>query len=103
MLAVVAVDSPTRPQFPELLGEGLEPHKVRTLWLPLWAADGDRRVDISETIDLKVKAVRTHRSQMENMGEFDIDAKLREYATRVGAHGGLQYAEAFRTFKLGWE
>jgi LmbE family N-acetylglucosaminyl deacetylase len=60
-------------------------------------------VDISETIDLKVKAVRTHRSQMENMGEFDIDAKLREYATRVGAHGGLQYAEAFRTFKLGWE
>jgi LmbE family N-acetylglucosaminyl deacetylase len=103
MLAVVAVDSPTRPQFPELLGEGLEPHKVRTLWLPLWAADGDTRVDISETIDLKVKAVRTHRSQMENMGEFDIDAKLREYATRVGAHGGLQYAEAFRTFKLGWE
>ena len=60
-------------------------------------------MDISETIDLKVKAVRTHRSQMENMGEFDVDSKLREYAARVGSHEGLQYAEAFRTFKLGWE
>lgn len=103
MLAVVAVDSPTRPQFPELLDEGLEPHKVPALWLPLWGADGDIRVDISETIDLKVKALRNHRSQIENMGDFDVDAKMREYAARVGAHGGLEYAEAFRTFKLGWD
>jgi LmbE family N-acetylglucosaminyl deacetylase len=103
MLAVVACDSPTRPQFPELLGEGLEPHKVPVLWLTLWEADADTRVDIADTIDLKVKALRSHRSQVENMGEFDVDAKLRDYAARVGAHEGLEYAEAFRTFKLGWD
>jgi LmbE family N-acetylglucosaminyl deacetylase len=103
ILAVVAVDAPTRPQFPELLGEGLEHHKVPALWLPLWEADGDTRVDISETIDLKVKALRTHRSQIENMGDFDVDAKMREWASRVGARAGLEYAESFRTFRLGWE
>jgi LmbE family N-acetylglucosaminyl deacetylase len=103
MLAVVACDAPTRPQFPELLAEGLEPHKVPALWHPLWEADGDTRVDISDTIDLKVKALRSHRSQVENMGDFDVDAKLREYAARAGAHGGGEYAEAFRTFRLGWE
>jgi LmbE family N-acetylglucosaminyl deacetylase len=103
MLAVVACDAPTRPQFPELLAEGLEPHKIPALWQPLWEADGDTRVDISDTIDLKVKALRSHRSQMENMGDFDVDAKLRDYAAKVGAHTGVEYAEAFRTFRLGWD
>jgi hypothetical protein len=37
------------------------------------------------------------------MGDFDVDAKMREYGARVGARGGLEYAEAFRTFKLGWD
>lgn len=99
VLAVVACDAPTRPQFPELLEEGLEPHEVPALWLSTSSREADTHVDIGETMDLKVKALQAHESQMENMG-FDADARLREYASRVGKHAGLAHAEAFRTFRL---
>jgi LmbE family N-acetylglucosaminyl deacetylase len=102
MLAVVAVDSPTRPQFPELLDEGLEPHKVTRLWLPTF--DGaDTFVDISDTIDLKIEALHRHKSQMENMGMGDVDQRIREWAADVGKKHEVKYAEAFRTFELDGE
>jgi LmbE family N-acetylglucosaminyl deacetylase len=102
VLAVVACDAPTRPQFPELLDEGLEPHKVTRLWLPTF--DGaDSFVDISDTIDLKIEALHRHRSQMENMGMEDVDQRIREWAADVGKKHEVKYAEAFRTFELDGE
>jgi LmbE family N-acetylglucosaminyl deacetylase len=100
VLAVVACDAPTRPQFPELLDEGLEPFEVPELWLATGSRDGDRLVDIGETIDLKVKALKAHDSQIENMGEADIDARMREWGGRVARDADMEYAEAFRTFEL---
>ena len=102
VLAVVACDAPTRPQFPELLEEGLEPHKVTRLWLPTF--DGaDTYVDISDTIDLKIEALHRHKSQMENMGMDDVDQRIREWAADVGKKHEVKYAEAFRTFELDGE
>jgi len=100
VLAVVACDAPTRPQFPELLGEGFEPFTVRALWLATEHREADTKIDISETIDRKVKALRAHRSQIENMGDFDVDARLREWASQVAGDGEMEYAEAFRAFAL---
>ena len=100
VLAVVACDAPTRPQFPELLDEGLEPFEVPALWLATGGRKGDRRVDIGETIDVKVKALKAHASQMENMGETDVDARIREWAAEVAEDAEMEYAEAFRTFEL---
>ena len=47
LLALTAVmpDAPTRPMFPELLDEGLEPFEVPNLWLA--TADADTFIDIS--------------------------------------------------------
>jgi LmbE family N-acetylglucosaminyl deacetylase len=102
VLAVVACDAPTRPQFPELIDEGLEPHKVTRLWLPTF--DGaDSFVDISDTIDLKIEALHRHKSQMENMGMGDVDQRIREWAADVGKKHEVKYAEAFRTFELDGE
>jgi LmbE family N-acetylglucosaminyl deacetylase len=102
VLAVVACDAPTRPQFPELLEEGLEPHKVTRLWLPTF--DGaDTYVDISDTIDLKIEALHRHKSQMENMAMGDVDERIRGWATDVGKKHDVKYAEAFRTFELDGE
>lgn len=99
VLAVVACDAPTRPQFPELLEEGLEPHRVLGLWLA--TSDGaDTYVDIGETIELKIESLHRHRSQMENMGMGDLDDRIREWAAGAGKQGGVKYAEAFRTFDL---
>jgi LmbE family N-acetylglucosaminyl deacetylase len=102
VLAVVACDAPTRPQFPELLEEGLEPHKVNRLWLPTF--DGaDTYVDISDTIELKIEALHQHKSQMENMRMNDVDERIRKWAADLGKEGQVQYAEGFRTFELDGE
>jgi LmbE family N-acetylglucosaminyl deacetylase len=102
VLAVIACDAPTRPQFPELLDEGLEPHKVPRLWLPSW--DGaDTFIDISDTIELKIEALHRHKSQMENMGMNDLDGRIREWAADLGKEREVKYAEAFRTFDLDGE
>jgi LmbE family N-acetylglucosaminyl deacetylase len=99
VLAVISCDAPSRPQFPELIDEGFEPFKVRTLWLAT-EDEPDTKVDIGETIKKKVEAVMAHRSQIENMGDFDVDARLREWGARVAGEGEMELAEAFRTFRL---
>lgn len=100
VLAVVACDAPTRPQFPELVEEGFEPFEVPRVWLATERREADHLVDIGETIDLKIKALRAHVSQMENMGEDDIDSRMREWATDVAEGSDIELAEAFRTFDL---
>lgn len=97
---VIACDAPTRPQFPELLDEGLEPHEVSALWLPTWEPEGHTRVDITETMETKLKALRCHSSQIENMGGEDIEGRIRKWATAMAEGADMEYAEAFRTFSL---
>ena len=100
VLAVVACDAPTRPQFPELLDEGFEPYSVPRLWLSTNPRGSDLRVDIGETIDLKIKALKAHVSQIENMGEFDVDERMRSWAEAEAKHDDFEYGEAFRVFDL---
>ncbi len=97
VLAVVACDAPTRPQFPELLDEGLEPYKVPAVWLATFDGEGDTKVDIEQSMDAKCDALRIHASQMENMALEDIDTRMRQWAAEAG-DGKL--VESFRTFSL---
>lgn len=100
VLAVVACDAPTRPQFPELLDEGFEPYKVPALWLSTEGSDSDLRVDIGDTLDIKIKALRAHASQIENMGAFDVEARMREWGSAIARDDPFDLGEAFRTFSL---
>jgi LmbE family N-acetylglucosaminyl deacetylase len=93
-LCAVMPDAPSRPQFPELLDEGLEPFEVHHLWLA--AEDADIFVDLSKTLDTKMEALRRHASQ----GAGDSEDRVRERAREVGEAGGLEYAEGFKTFAL---
>ncbi|HET7237125.1 MAG TPA: PIG-L deacetylase family protein [Actinomycetota bacterium] len=93
-LCTVMPDAPSRPMFPELLDEGLEPFEVPYLWLV--AEEADTFVDISETLDTKLEALRRHVSQ----GAGDSEEWVRERARQVGEAGGLEYAEGFKTFTL---
>jgi LmbE family N-acetylglucosaminyl deacetylase len=94
-MAVINPDAPTRPQFPELLDEGLEPYEVPNLWIPTYEGDADTFVDIGDTIDLKLEALRCHKSQI---GDMPIDEWVRKRARDRGAARGMEYAESFRTF-----
>jgi LmbE family N-acetylglucosaminyl deacetylase len=96
-MAVVSYDSSTRQVFPELLEEGLEPFEIRHLWIPTYEGDGDTFIDIIDTIESKIEALRRHASQI---GDWPVDEWIRKRAKERGAPRGLEYAEAFRTFRL---
>jgi len=78
--------------FPELLAQGLEPHKVLEVYL-VGAAKLQVVVDISDAIELKLKALACHTSQM---GDFArVEGWVRERAAKLGKPKGYDYAEAF--------
>jgi LmbE family N-acetylglucosaminyl deacetylase len=86
----------TRLIFPELLTEGLEPHNVKRVYI--WGAqEYTTWVDISETIVLKVQALRQHRSQI---GDWDSDEGVHRSAAERGKDHGIAYAEAFKVMDL---
>ena len=86
----------SRPIFPELLDEGLEPHQVKELYLAGDDKQANVHVDISSTIERKIEALRCHKSQID-VGDGQW---IRDWASEVGKPVGLQYAEAFRVITL---
>ncbi len=78
--------------FPELLAQGLEPHKVKEINL-MWWEDPEVVVDISDTIDLKLKALACHASQIHDMAM--VEARVRDRAAHFGRLKGYAYAETF--------
>ena len=85
-----------RLTFPELLEEGLEPHKVGELWVTDHM-DQDLYVDVSQHMDTAVKAIQQHKSQV---GGEDVEKYMREGRRRGGERVGLEYTESFKRFKL---
>jgi LmbE family N-acetylglucosaminyl deacetylase len=87
----------TRAIFPELLAEGLEPHKVKEVFIT-GAAEPNAWIDIGETLEAKCRALRAHVSQV-GKGEW-VEPLLRGWAERDGKRGGVRHAEAFRRMVL---
>jgi LmbE family N-acetylglucosaminyl deacetylase len=95
-LYAVFPSAPTRPIFPELLTEGLDPHQVKEVYLSSDAAHVNTSIDISSTIERKIEALRCHKSQLDpGDGQW-----IRDWAAEAGKAAGMQYAEAFRVIKL---
>ena len=97
--AIYAVfpSAPTRPIFPELLAEGLEPHQVKEVYMTSDQAHVNVTIDISSTIERKIEALRCHKSQVDpGDGQW-----IRHWASETGKAAGIEYAEAFRVMKLG--
>lgn len=97
-LDAVFPSSETRAIFPELLGEGLQPHKVKQVFI-MGALEPDVFVDITATLGAKCRALKAHRSQV-GKGEW-VDQLLKSWALRDGKRGGVRYAEAFKRMVLG--
>jgi LmbE family N-acetylglucosaminyl deacetylase len=86
--------------FVELREEGLEPHRVKEV-LVAATADPDAWIDISDTIDLKIEALRQHASQFPH--GWDPGEMIREWAAESGAEVSVPYAEAFKRIVLARE
>lgn len=77
--------------FPELLPE-YEPHKVREIYLMQWE-NPHVVVDISDTMDLKLKALACHRSQVADFAA--VERRVRDRASVLGRSHGYAHGEAF--------
>jgi LmbE family N-acetylglucosaminyl deacetylase len=82
--------------FEELAEEGLTAHKVRKVFVLSWH-EMDTFVNISDTIDLKIKALKEHASQM---GEWDPAPRLKEWSAEMAKGKEMAYAEGFRVVTL---
>ena len=85
--------------FPELLAEGLLPHKVRELYV-MGAPEVNHAVDISGSFDTKIAALRAHQSQLgPRMNE--LEPRLRQWAGETGKAYNMEYAEVFHRTENG--
>jgi LmbE family N-acetylglucosaminyl deacetylase len=77
--------------FPELMPE-FEPHKVRELYVMQWQSP-QMAVDITDLMDLKMKALACHASQFRDFA--GVEARVRARAAELGKPFSYAYAETF--------
>jgi LmbE family N-acetylglucosaminyl deacetylase len=86
----------TRMIFPDLLDEGLPPHNVKRLYIH-GNEKPDTWVDIGETLDTKIEALKKHVSQGDT---HDVDKWMHEWAEQEGKEKGIKYSESYRVMIL---
>jgi LmbE family N-acetylglucosaminyl deacetylase len=94
-LCAVYPDSRNPFTFTELMDEGLEPWTVREVWMGSFSGP-NRYVDITDTIDRKLAALRCHVSQLPD-AEATMD-RVRAWTAATASAAGLpdgSSAEAF--------
>ena len=86
----------TRLIFPDLLAAGYEPHDVRRLYVH-GTEKPNTWVDITDTMDLKIKALQQHASQID---PNEVGKWMTDWAEEDAKDKGMKYAESFRVMIL---
>ena len=87
--------------YPDLLEEGLEPHKVREILL--WGSeDHNYRSDITNTVDLKIDALGCHKSQVGNPISARTQEWVRYWSQELAKDEDFELAEAFHRIEVRW-
>lgn len=82
--------------FEELSEEKITAHKPRKVYVTGWNGT-DLFVNIEDTIDIKIAALRAHKSQMK---DWDPEPRIKEWAAERGKGKEMTYAEGFRVVTL---
>lgn len=101
-LAAIMPSASTRLIFPELLAEGLEPHRVKELYLAN-TTQADRWVEVTEEdINTQAHALLAHASQLKSDPAEWVKKGAQEDAAEARKHGhDFTYAEGFKFFRFG--
>ena len=79
--------------FPELLDEGLHPHKISEIYIA-GAPNINHFVDISDVMEKKIEALLCHASQFVGRTE-DMERMVRTRIAELGTKYGVAFAEEF--------
>jgi LmbE family N-acetylglucosaminyl deacetylase len=82
--------------FEEFADEGLRPHKVRKVYIGSWG-EANTYVNIDDTVDIKVEALRAHKSQMKDWDPGDM---IKQWAAERAKGKEMDYAEGFKVITL---
>jgi LmbE family N-acetylglucosaminyl deacetylase len=84
--------------YPDLIDEGLEPHKVAEMMFYA-AEDINFRSDITATFEKKMAALHCHASQVKEFGIDHIEGWLRKRCQEMAEGEPFELAEAFHRVK----
>jgi LmbE family N-acetylglucosaminyl deacetylase len=103
-LAAVIPGSDTRLAYPELLDEGLEPVKLKGVWM-MMNLESNVVVDISDFMDKKIESLRCHVTQIGERPSAEDVSFVYGLAQQVAAGQPFRYGEAFKVvrFDLPWQ
>ncbi len=87
--------------YPDLMKEGLHPHKVREILF--WASeDVNYRSNITATFHLKLAALRCHKSQVGHIPPQELEERLRQRHKTMAEGEDFHLAEAFHRVEIVW-
>lgn len=89
--------------YPDLIEEGLEPHAVKEAWL--WASedtDINFRSDITDFFELKLRALRCHKSQIKESFSEEMERWLCTRAKDMAKGEDFKLAEGFHRMEIWW-
>lgn len=84
--------------YPDLFAEGLKPHKVKEVWC-FASEDPNQWSDITDTFDIKLAALRCHRSQLGHRFS-DVEKWVRQMANDNAKGKEFKLAEAFHRVEI---
>jgi len=85
--------------YPDLIEQGLQPHRVKEV-LFCGTEDPNYYIDITDTIDIKIAALRCHRSQVGDRPE--VDEWMKQWAKMSAEGQDYELAEAFHREEISW-
>ncbi|MBW1711433.1 MAG: PIG-L family deacetylase [Deltaproteobacteria bacterium] len=87
--------------YPDLLKEDLQPHKVKEMLF--WGSeDINYRSDITDTFDIKLAALRCHKSQVSYLDSPEGQARFRQRYADLAKEESFEIAEAFHQVRIFW-
>jgi LmbE family N-acetylglucosaminyl deacetylase len=84
--------------FPELIEEGYPPHMPKEVWCSL-TTQGNTTIDVTDTWDIKLKAILEHKSQVQDVDK--LIERLKSRRTEDSTDENPRYEEKFRVVKYG--
>jgi len=85
--------------YPELLAEGLLPHRVKDVWVAGYEG-ADHVVDATTVIDRKCAAILCHKSQLDARNPGVVPPWVYWWMKRSGEASGYEYAEEFKRLAM---